>query len=207
MSENLSEEKLPSVRDAVTKHRDRFRIVYDALQNSHKIQSEQYDKNRRDTSFEVGDSVYLDSENIKSLSTPGNPANKLQPRFLGPFKILERLGPLNYKLDLPPKSRIHPVFHVSKLRKHVPRDPEQFVNQDQEETIQEPLIPDNPAYYQAEYEVEKIVKHSKSTDGSLIFLVKWVGYPHSENTWQTADDLSNAQDLLDQYLSKHRVSL
>ncbi|KAK5809711.1 hypothetical protein F5H01DRAFT_256570, partial [Linnemannia elongata] len=50
-----------------------------------------------------------------------------------------------------------------------------------------------------EYEVEKIVKHSKAADGSSIFLVKWVGYPHSENTWQTAGDLSNAQVLLDQY--------
>lgn len=99
------------------------------------------------------------------------------------------------------------MFLVSKLRKHVPRDPKQFVNQDQEETTEEPLILDNPTYYHAEYEVEKIVKHSKAADGSSIFLVKWVGYPHSENTWQTAGDLSNAQVLLDQYLSKQWVSL
>ncbi|KAG9066391.1 hypothetical protein KI688_001617 [Linnemannia hyalina] len=100
---------------------------------------------------------------------PGTANNKLQPRFLGPFEITERPSSFNYKLDLPPKSRIHPVFHVSKLRKHVPRNPEQFVNQDQEEAIQEaiqePLIPDNPAYYQVEYEFEKIIKHSKSGGG------------------------------------------
>ncbi|KAF9271187.1 hypothetical protein BGZ88_006653, partial [Linnemannia elongata] len=81
-----------------------------------------------------------------------------------------------------------------------------FVLQDQADPAHEPLVPDNPAYYQAEYEVEKIVKHTKSKDGSFLFLVKWVGYPHSENTWQTADDLVNAKAILDRYLSKHRIS-
>jgi hypothetical protein len=196
----------PNARDVVEIHTNRFKVVFDALQDSHKIYSDQYDKNKQNVTFNIGDTVYLDSEHIKTLSTPGTTANRLQPRFLGPFKIIEHPSPLNYKLDLPPKSRIHPVFHVSKLRKHVPRDPDQFVPQDPD-IDQEPLIPENPAYYQVEYEVEKIVKHTKSPDGSVSFLVKWVGYPHSANTWQTAEDLVNAQDLLDQYLSKHRVSL
>ncbi|KAG0195860.1 hypothetical protein BGX33_002440, partial [Mortierella sp. NVP41] len=43
--------------------------------------------------------------------------------------------------------------------------------------------PSNPAYCQAEYKVEKNIKHTKSKDGSFLFLAKWVGYPHSENTW------------------------
>jgi hypothetical protein len=47
----------------------------------------------------------------------------------------------------------------------------------------------------------------KLPDGTLRFLVKWVGYPHSQNSWQTAEDLANAKDLLDQYLSKRRISL
>lgn len=47
--------------------------------------------------------------------------SKLSPRFVGPFKILERIGPVAYKLSLPPSlSRIHNVFHVSVLRKYIP---------------------------------------------------------------------------------------
>ncbi|KAK4727149.1 hypothetical protein R3W88_032066 [Solanum pinnatisectum] len=46
---------------------------------------------------------------------------KLSPRFIGPFEILSRVGQVAYKLALPPSlSVVHPVFHVSMLRKYVP---------------------------------------------------------------------------------------
>jgi hypothetical protein len=193
----------PFVRDVVDQHADRFRIIFDALQDSHKMNSDQYDKHKRDVSFEIGDLVYLDAKNIKTTTAIGT---KLQPRFLGPYKIVERPSPLNYKLDLPPRSRLHPVFHVSKLRRHVSRDPEQFIAPEPTVTDQTPLIPDSPEYYHEEYEVEKIVRHKKLADGLLRFLIKWIGYPHSANTWQTAEDLTNAQEALDKYKSSLRVS-
>ena len=46
---------------------------------------------------------------------------KLRPRFIGPFEILSRVGEMTYKLALPPSlSAVHPVFHVSMLRKYIP---------------------------------------------------------------------------------------
>ena len=46
---------------------------------------------------------------------------KLSPRFIGPFEILSRVGEVAYKLALPPiLSVVHPVFHVSMLRKYIP---------------------------------------------------------------------------------------
>ena len=45
---------------------------------------------------------------------------KLAPRYIGPFEILERIGMVAYRLALPPNmSQVHPVFHISMLRKYI----------------------------------------------------------------------------------------
>ena len=47
-------------------------------------------------------------------------SKKLSPRFLGPYQILRRIGPVAYEIALPPQlANLHPVFHVSQLRKYV----------------------------------------------------------------------------------------
>jgi hypothetical protein len=71
-----------------------------------------FNKHRKEISFNVGDLVLLDSRNIKLASTA---TKKLQPRYLGPFKILKRVGRVSYKLALP-RQTVHPVFHVSLLK-------------------------------------------------------------------------------------------
>ncbi|KAF9981399.1 hypothetical protein BGZ75_007348 [Mortierella antarctica] len=54
-------------------------------------------------------------------------------------------------------------------------------------------------YYEEEYEVQEIVAHRWLPDGTIQFLVNWVGYPTSANTWQTEDDLANAPDRIREY--------
>ena len=74
---------------------------------------------RRDLEFEVGDHDFLKVLPMKSMMRFAR-KRKLNPLFVGPFEILERVGTLASKMDLPPSlSKIHNVFHVSTLRKYV----------------------------------------------------------------------------------------
>ena len=46
-----------------------------------------------------------------------NTNNKLAPKYYGPYKVLQKIGSMDYKLELPSSSRVHPIFHVSCLKK------------------------------------------------------------------------------------------
>ena len=69
------------------------------------------DRRRRDVVFATGAWVLLSTKHLKPEGSA-----KLQRRFVGPFKILERIGSTAYRLDLPDSWTIHPVFHVSLLK-------------------------------------------------------------------------------------------
>jgi hypothetical protein len=76
----------------------------------------QADKHRTEREFQVGDSVYLCLQPYRQKTVAMGKNLKLSPQFFGPFKILQCIGLVAYKPDLPPSSRIHPVFHVSCLK-------------------------------------------------------------------------------------------
>jgi len=77
---------------------------------------------RRPLEFEVGDFVFLKISSTKEVIRFGC-RGKLSPRFIGPFKILEQVEEVAYRLALPPSlDSVHEVFHVSQLRKYVRDD-------------------------------------------------------------------------------------
>jgi hypothetical protein len=83
----------------------------------------------RDLEFAVGDEVLLKVSLTKGIVRFGI-KGKLSPRYIGPYLITARVGSLAYRLQLPESmARVHPVFHVSILRKYI-RDPELNIEAD-----------------------------------------------------------------------------
>lgn len=77
----------------------------------------QADKKRSERSFQVGDSVFMKLQPYVQSSVAPRAHHKLIFKYYGPFPVLERVGTTAYRLQLPVNSRIHPVLHVSQLKK------------------------------------------------------------------------------------------
>ena len=127
-----------------------------------------------------GDKVYLLRRNIKTT----RPSNKLDHKKIGPFQISEKLSDTNYKLSLPQKMRIHPVFHIS-LLEPAPQNARLDTTTKLEDTP-------------PEYEVEQILD-SRQGKNRTEYLVKWKDYDSSENTWEPEDNLTNSPVLLREF--------
>jgi hypothetical protein len=88
-------------------------MVRESLKVAQSRQRSYADKRRRDLSFEVGDFVYLMVSAMRGTRR-FKVKGKLAPRYVGPFKIVDRRGEVTYQLELPPQlSDVHDVFHLS----------------------------------------------------------------------------------------------
>ncbi|GJZ60786.1 putative reverse transcriptase domain-containing protein [Tanacetum coccineum] len=138
------------------------------------------DLKRRLTEFEVGDKVMLKVSPWKGVIRFGK-RGKLSPRFVGPFKVIERIGPVAYKLELPDKLRgIHNTFHVSNLKRC-------FVNDDVVIPLDEVQL-DNKLHF-VEEPVEIMDREVKRLKQSRIPIVKvrWNSRRGPEFTWERED--------------------
>ncbi|KAM3386101.1 hypothetical protein ACQJBY_009639 [Aegilops geniculata] len=94
-----------------------LRLLQQHLERVRVRMKNQADKKRSDRVFQVGDSVFMRLQPHVQSSVAPRAHHKLLFKFYGPFKILERIGPSAYRLQLPLHSKIHPVLHVSQLKK------------------------------------------------------------------------------------------
>lgn len=153
------------------------------------------DPKRGDTPvYKKGDLVALKTTNLKFRS--GH--NKLQPKYVGPFKVVDRINEVAYKLALPDSmSQLHDVFHTSLLKRYTPSDRQTY-------------LPPPPMLVEGEleYEVQAVLQHADSKRGKRLkrfYLVRWKGCGLEHDSWEPAENLRNAPELLKDYLDNHKV--
>ena len=136
--------------------------------------------------YNAGDQVWLEGKN---LQLP-HQVTKLTPKRYGPFKIIEEISPVAYRLQLPPAWTIYDVFHASLLSPHS-ETPSHGPN------FSRP--PPDLIGGEEEYEVESIHSHQYfGRNKKLQFLIRWKGYTPSNDTWEPADSV-HAPELVKEY--------
>ena len=142
--------------------------------------------------FKVGDHVWLSAEDINlQLSS-----EKLGDWQLGPYEVIEKIGNLNYKLDLPRSlERIHPVIHVDKLYPFKGN----IINGKLEVELEPVYLEEED---EPEYEVEKLLD-SRIRWRRIEYLVKWKGYDDGHNSWEPVTNLTNAKRSITAFHKKH----
>jgi hypothetical protein len=164
------EARLPAV-DQAMKDRDEFLAeVRDRLEQAQQHYKATYDRHHRKLEFAPGQWVWLRllHRPVASLQVAGR--GKLGPKFFGPFRVLERIGDVAYRLELPAGARLHNVFHVGLLKQFYGDPPSQ-----------PPVLP--PLHHGRVLVEPDVVLQGRWARGKKEVLVRWKNAPAAESSW------------------------
>nr|GEV55450.1 putative reverse transcriptase domain-containing protein [Tanacetum cinerariifolium] len=156
--------------------------IKNRLLAAHSRQKSYTDVRRKPLEFEVGDRVILKVSPWKGVIRFGK-GGKLSPQYIGPFKILSRIGQVAYKLNLPQELHgIHNTFHVSKLKKCL-ADEELVI------LLEEVKIDDKLHFIEEPVEImDREVKQLKQSWIPIV-KVRWNSKRGPEYTWEREDQM------------------
>ncbi|KAJ9547082.1 hypothetical protein OSB04_019625 [Centaurea solstitialis] len=170
--------RVEAVGEELRDRDEALRQLKQQLVHAQTLMKEQVDKKRRDINFLVGEWVYVKLKPYRQVTVARRISQKLAARFFGPFKVIERIGPVAYRLELPPTSRIHPVFHVSLLKKAV-----------MSPTVSQILPPELELDGEDVLQPEEVcAERTIDQDGKAVvqWLIRWQGQHRNEATWEDA---------------------
>lgn len=143
---------------------------------------EQYaNTHRRTESFRLDDLVWLSTENIQDDVNRMRPKRKLIPKWIGPYPIIEVLPSDVYRLQLPKTLRVHPVFHVSRLKRFYSE-----MESDLRDSTHQPFVDPETSelVWHIEALLDKRIRYNRPE-----YLIKWQGFPESEASWEPINHL------------------
>jgi hypothetical protein len=153
--------------------------IKDRLLHAQELMKTQYNSHHRHVEFAVGDWVWLRLHQRLAASMPERSRGKLSPRFYGPFRVVDRVGPVAYRLALPPGSRLHAVFHVVFLKKFEGAPPTEI-----------PQLP--PMQHGRVLPTPLKVLRARLNRGRWEVLVQWMGCLPADATWELVEEFSAA---------------
>ena len=173
--------------DLIRDSEEKVELICDRLKISQSRQKSYADTKRKEVTYEVGDKAYLRVSPLRGVKRFGV-KGKLAPRFVGPYRVLERMGEVAYKLELPEGlSGVHDVFHVSQLKKchaemaDIPlRDivPLEAIQLESDLTYEEKPV--KILEFASRVTRSKVIKFCK---------VQWSHHTEEEATWEREEDL------------------
>ena len=140
----------------------------------------------KEITFKVGDRLWLLTKHLRTT----RPSKRHNYNRAGPYTVSKNIHQNAYKLDLPKTMPNHNVFHVSQLDRYTPPDVGGSPSEPQ------PTIVDQPG--DEEPEVDQILD-TKRRYRKLHNLVQCAGYSHVCTSWEPAENLENAQDLVNKF--------
>jgi hypothetical protein len=172
---NELREQLEFVRERMSKYADRHRLGGPNLQEGDMVWLLRHTRGNKQA-------------NIKT----NRPSDKLDFKKLGPYKILRKIGEVNYELELPERQEkrgkyMHPIFHISLLEKAQ-------VDENTGEIIQDEIIIEGE---EEEYEVKGIDAMKIGEKGERRYRVQWEKGDEEEETWEPIENLENAMALVE----------
>jgi Integrase zinc binding domain/Retroviral aspartyl protease/Chromo (CHRromatin Organisation MOdifier) domain len=167
-------------------------MARDHIERAQKRQAHYADRHRRHVTFAVGDRVLLSTEHLRIVGVKRTP--KLTFKYIGPFTVIRVVGSNAYELKLPDNMNLHPVFNISRLKQYTD-GMTSHPSREQSYNRPLPIIDDEDG---AELFKPERILECRGTGARKRWLVKWIGYPPEENTWEPLSNIGHT-DAFDQF--------
>ena len=172
--------------------------ISDAIAESAMTMKRYYDQGRKPIFFSVGDKVYLHLH--KGYSIPSATNWKLGLQRAGPFKIIERIGRLAYRLQIPDHWRVYNVFAIDHLELATPGDDPFLCSRPD---LPGPVHVEGDTECSKSYEIERLVDKHVTPTGRVKYLLRWKGWGPEYDEWRSLKQLQNAKELVAEYEADH----
>ena len=174
------------------------KLIVDQLHIAKAKQKHYADQRSTPKQFDVGERVMLSTQNLKLLNQP---SKKFRSRYVGPYKIIEKISSQAFKLDLPSNMKVHPVFHISLLKEFNSLMPETEIP-DNIPTSNDMIYGDDTFFVHSIIN-HKIANHpaTYAKGPALLYTGKWEGYDSSEDSWEPYVNVKRT-DCFEEYYKK-----